>query len=171
MFWYQSIELKLLPFGSMFVCFSHFDCVSDFLLFSRLGLASERSWAIRLLDWFWRKIFEEQSGAPGDPFLEFLLLSGALINFLCKTNPLPLIPGLGLNFCYFSKDASQPEVCFCPSPTGLVLNASATHRVSSLYAETRESKNSALNRNFKCKQTRPVCVETSDLTNDTKKYL
>jgi hypothetical protein len=34
----------------------------------------------------------------------------------------------------------------------------------------RKSKNSTQKRNFKSKRSRPICVGTSDLSNDTKKH-
>jgi hypothetical protein len=39
------------------------------------------------------------------------------------------------------------------------------------YAEPRKSKNSILNRDFKSKRTRFVCVGTSDLSIDTEKHV
>jgi hypothetical protein len=96
---------------------------------------------------FWRENFEDghraRLGLLQPCTWEFLLLSGALINFQCKT--------------------IRKYFVFEPGLHGIRCQ---------LYSLRRDAKiekfNSTRKRNFKSKRTRSVCVGTSDLSNDTK---
>jgi hypothetical protein len=92
------------------------------------------------------KMNTAQFGAASAQYLEFVLLSGALVNFISNKieKYLAYEPRIGL-----------------PAPL-------TEYKLTTPRRE--KSKKSVRKRNFKSKQTRSVCVGTSDLANETKKH-
>jgi hypothetical protein len=86
-------------------------------------------------------------------------------------------PGLGL--LPFSILFRQTSICtsaIVGSQYGATAGAAESLRApfysqDAHYAETRKSKNSTQKRNFKSKRTRSSCVQTSDLSFDTKNII
>jgi hypothetical protein len=132
------------------------------------SLLCEWSWAIRLsaasvvapyysipLQGAWKCFFRQKNFEDGNcpipgllqprPYLEFLLLSGALINFLCTINR---------------------KISCLWAPSALGLNASSTHRVSSLRRDTK-SKNSTRIHNLKTGWTRFLELQIYRMTQKT----
>jgi hypothetical protein len=85
-----------------------------------------------------------------------------------------LTPGLGQ--FPSSQLFRQNNICMCAAfgsqhgATTLAAESSAPLTREANYAETRKSKNSIRNRNFKRKITCSLCVGSSDLSSDTKKH-
>jgi hypothetical protein len=116
-FWYHLIDLTFLPLADLFVCFLNFVSLSN-ILFSRFGIASVlwvelglafRNFCLSCGSHYLRGSSKCCFGGKlvkmetvlllgfCSPALELLLLSGALMNFLCNNyikNILPLSPRL-----------------------------------------------------------------------------